>query len=359
LIKKEMTSSKIKILLLALIMFVIIVLFWYYLSLFFHSTSSSRLLCLGIVWLIFLAFSLLFLVLIQNRNTVYLTYVLGLGSFFLFFVRFEKLTVGVYAICLLIFLILIIIGYERISKEKNERLKLSLKKIWKRGLPFLTLGLSLVIAVVYYFNPLLRISQEKIEIPPQVFSLIIRPFSGTVSKMLPFYDPKMTIDEMLTAGTMFKGETSFSLEDISPELIQEFGNLDFENLDIDQLLKDPRVGDLLRQGIGQQTEEVDASFLKNQRAGLEESLGVSLEGDETFDLVLAKIVNSKISEFVGPYAKEVSLGIAVVLFLILRFLSGILSFVIIILAHLIFSLLLLFKIVQKGRIMKEGETIVV
>lgn len=352
-----MTLPKTKILVFGFVMFLITVLFWGFLALFFKSTTLPHLTYFGIGWLLFLSLNLVFFVLVDNRNVIYLTYILGFISFFLFFHSGPKLTIGIYAISLFVFLILMVIGYELIRKEKQERLSLSLRKIWKRGLPLVILGISLIMAVVYYFNPLLNLEQQEMQIPPKVFRIIMAPFSGTIGKMLPFYDPNMTIDEIFTAGTMFgKGEAP-SFESIPPELMEKVSGMDLESMDINQLLKDPQIGALLRQEMSKQTQQVSPSLLKQQRAELEKTLGITLDGNETFDVLLSKIVNDKLKEFVGPRAKEISIGIAVALFLVLRFVGKIFSFVVIIFARLFFYVLLLSKLITKETAMKEGEVV--
>ncbi len=354
-----MTFPKIKILILAAFMLLLTINFWWLLSLFFKTTTVFHLAYLGISWLFFLSFGLLFFILVDSRNTIYTTFALGLGSFLLFFSFLgDRLLTGVYLISLLVFLLLLVIGYELILKEKKERLNLNLQKIWKRGLPFVILGLSLMIAVVYYFNPLLKFDQEEIEIPPQVFSFFLKPFSSLTSKVLPFYSPDMTIDEILTTGSMFEGGGGApALGNISPELLKQIDLIDLENLDINQLLKDPLIGELLRQEMSQQTQKIDPAFLKQQRGNLEKTLGISLEGNETFDLVLAKIVNNTIKGFVGPYGKEISIGIAFALFFVLRLLGKILSFPIIMLSRLFFYALLLLKLITKEQVTRWGEVI--
>lgn len=370
-----MTLPKVKILIFALLMFLVTIYFWWQLSLFFSQgfADLKHLLYLAISWLIFLVLTLLFFVLVESRNTIYLTYILGLACFFLFFpfsisgvigqvdilnnISSGALTTVIYITCLFVFLILLIIGYELIMKERYERLTLSLRKIWKRGLPLIILGLSLIISVVYYFNPLLNLEQEQIHIPPQVFTFLMKPLGGIIGNMLPFYDPDMTIDEILTAGTMMEGGAMPSFEYISPELMEQLGSIDLENLDINELLENPEIGGLIKQEMSSQTEKVDPSILQAQRAELEKSLGITIQGDETFDILLARIVNSKLKDFIGPYAKEISIGIAVALFLALRLIAKLFSFVIIILSRIFFNVLLLLKLIQKDQVMREGEII--
>lgn len=356
-----MAPIKIKIIVFALLMFLITVFLWWQLSLFLTKgfVDLSHLAYIGIAWLLFSAFSLVFLFLVEQRNIIFLTYIFGIGSFFLFFVGAEKLTLGMYGTATFVFLLLLIIAYERILKEKQERVTMILRKIWKRGLPFIILGLSLIIAVVYYFNPLLKVGQQEIKIPSEIFRMLLKPASGFLSSILPFYDENMTIDEILTTGSMLEGgdTSSLSLDQISPELLQRIDIGNIEDLDINELLNNPEIGTLVREQLSQQTQKIPSSVLAQQRKALEQSLGITIKGNETFDILIASVVNDKLKDFVGPRAKELSVGIAVALFFVLRLLGKIFSFFIIIFARIILSFLLLINIADKKEVTKQGETI--
>ncbi len=347
-------TSKIKHLILALFMFLATILFWGYLSLFFKSASLSHLVYLILSWLLLLIFLLLFSVLIKRRNLIFLTYILGLASFFLFFPFSQELVVGSYLIGLLLFLLCLIIGTELMLLEKEQRLMLRLKKIWKRGLPWAITGIALMIALVYYFNPLVNINQEKIEIPTEVFSFILKPASGIVGKMIPFYDPEMTIDETLASNMVLQGQ-GLALQEIPLDLIDKIDFENLEDIDINKLLKDPEVKSFLKE----QAKEggVDQSLLAEQRKQLSASLGVELKGDETMEVILANLVNSKLGEFVGPYSREISFGIAVALFFVLQLVGKLFALLAVIITQVVFSILHVCKIVKIEEKMKPGEVI--
>ena len=292
-----------KIFILCILMFVVIVLFWWQLSLFFVKQANlTHLILSGVGWFMFLSMTLLFLVLIDNKNVVYTTFFLSFLFFFAFFRFFNNIPFSAYTITLLLFFALLVFAHGRILKEKKHRLKLSLYMIWKRGLPYIIWGLALIISVVYYFNPLLKIDQKEIQIPSKVFSIVFAPSQKILGIIMPFYKSDMTIDQMIGANQF---------------------------IDTNQ----------------------------QRRGQLAESIGVGLQGNETIDIVLARLVNSKIKEFVGPYAKEISFGIAFALFLGLKVIGEIFSFIAIILSKIIFSLLLFFKVIKKEQIMKKTDVI--
>ncbi len=348
-----MTAKKLKMFILSLFVIASSFLFWWKLSLFTYSASLSRLVLIGIFSLLFLCFSLIFMVLVDNRNILFVTYMIVLGLFFLFF-QAHGLELQVYISALLLFLGLFVLGYEFISKEEKERRHISLRRIWKRGLPILIIGLSLIIAVVYYFNPLLKIKQKKVEIPTQFFSTVMTPFKSIIRQTIPFYQPGMTIDEMIITSESMKNPSIMA--NISPDTIKnikkELNQTDFENLDTSQLLENK---EFLKMLSGQLKENVPDSALEEKKQEIEDSLGVKVNGDETLDDIVAGMINDKLSNFIGPYTKEVSILIAVALFLFLRFLFGLLGFIIIIFSRLIIRLLIVLKVVEikEAQVSKE------
>lgn len=346
-------NSKIKHFIFAFLMILASVFLWYCLFLFFFSVSLSHLFYLVVSWLVFLIFFLLFCLLIENRNLVHLTFIVSAACFFLFFFTGEEMVIGPYAVGVLVFLLFLVIAAELMSKEKEQRLKVCIKKVWRRGLPLVVTALSLIIALVYYFNPLLKIGQEKIEIPSEVFGFILKPASGIVGKMIPFYDPEMTIDQTLTTGLTLQGKQE--TQDIPADLLNKIDFNNLEDLDVNALLQNPEVKDFLKEQVSQ--GEIDKELLAEQRKQLSQSLGVEIKGDETMEVVVANLVNSKIDEFIGPWAKEISLGIAIALFFVLKLVGNLFGLLAMILSRLLFSVLLLFKVVRIEQEMRPGEVI--
>ncbi|MBU4370101.1 hypothetical protein KKG58_05105, partial [Patescibacteria group bacterium] len=347
---------KIKSLIFAFFMFLAAILFWGYLSLFFTSVSGVYLLYLALSWLGFLIIFSLLTVLVNNKKIIYLCLILSLSCFFLFFpFSFtQEIITGSYIIGLLLFLVCLIIGTELMFFEKEQRLNVNLRKFWKKGLPWAITGIALIVSLVYYFNPLVNINQEKIEIPTEIFSFILKPASGIIGKMIPFYDPEMTIDETLASGMVLQGQGVKS-QDIPSDLINK---IDFNNLDeinINELLNDPEIKSFLKEQVSE--GGIDQSLLTEQRKQLSETLGVELKGNETMEIVLANLVNSKLGEFVGPYSKEISFGIAVALFFVLKLVGKIFALLAIIIAQIIFSILRVFKVIRIEQEMKPGEVI--
>ena len=266
-----MKSISLKYFVFSFLILLMFILFFWRLTLFFIYPSLIHLGELGIIYLIFLALISLFFFLMDNRYFVYSTLLLSSFSFLIFF-SFND----IYLLSGLLALILLIIGYEYSRHERKERIKLSLRKSCFKGLSFVILAVSLLLAVIYYFNPLLTIDQQVLEIPPETFRPIV---------------------------------------DLSNEILL----------------------DSLPVGLSQ--------------AGL-----INLE-NQGIEIELAQSVNNALEEFIGPYSQEISIGLAIALFLILRFIGMILRIISIIIARIIFYILFICKATKINSQMKSIEVI--
>ncbi len=249
----------------------VIILFFRLLFLFFIYPNSIYLIKLGIIYLILLVFISLFFFLIDNRYFIYSTLSLSAFSFLIFF-PFSN----VYFLTGFLVLLLLGIGYECSRYEKKQRIKLSLGKTCSKGLPFVILAMSLLLSVIYYFNPLLMIDQQELEIPPRTF----RPLAIFLNKMF----------------------------------------LDILPADLSQ------------------TELINLEYgaIENQ---------------------LAANVNQNLKEFIVPHSQEISVGLAVALFLALRVVGIILAIIAVILARIIFYILFICKATKINSQMKSIEVI--
>lgn len=266
-----MKSISLRYFVFSFLILLISILFFWRLSLFFIYPSLSYLWQIGIIYLIFLTFVPLFFFLIDNRYIVYPTLCLSAFSFFVFF-PFS----GVYFSTGLLVLLLFGLGYEYSRHEKEQRIKLSLGKSCFKGLSFVILAISLLLAMIYYFNPLLTINQEALEVSPQFFEPLVVLSDGIIQSSLP-------------------------------------------------------------NGLAQD--------------GLIDSFKQEIE------VKLAQSVNQALKGFIGPYAREISIGLAIALFLALRFVGMILRIISIILSRIIFYILFICKIVKVDSEMRSKEIV--
>ena len=351
-----MDKKQIKPLASALLVFVAAIFFWQQLfSLFSNNNIQSRnFISFGIFSVIFISFLLLFFILIKDRKIIYLTMLISSGFFFIF-PKFNY----IYLFGILIFLLLLIFSYERIRSEKEDRLKLSLRMIWSRGLCFIVIGMALIISIIYYFNPWLKFGQNENIIDPKIIQSLIKPISGIFAQSIPFYNSEMTVDQITAVQLMISDPSLKSLNlptDLMAKLKPKIKIDKNGKTDMNVLTKDPEAAALIKQVLS--SSKIDPRLLTQQRTALAKTFGgVELKGDETLDIILVKLVNSKLSQFIGPYVNQISIAIAVGLFFFLWFIECILTFVAVILSQIIFLILKLCKVVGIEKVMKEGQDV--
>lgn len=357
-----MTKEQFKVLIFILFTLIASVFFWWQtLNIFqVENIQISDLIYFGTSFLVFLVFLLLQFILTEVRGTAYFAiFLLGLISILIYLWRFGVNSLNYYyLVSVLISLILLMIAYELMGLEREDRLRLSLGKIWQRGLPIIVIALSLIISIIYYFHPLLKFSQDKIELPLQLMKWLMKPMGPMFSKVLPFYDPKMTIDEMLAASlAMTGGEEGLDIKSLGPEILAKIPAEKLMTMGSEELLKDPEIKALIKQQLVKKSKGVDQRLIAQQREDFAKSLGIKLTGKETMDEVINKLINARLGEFIGPYYKQISIGIAIIFFFLLRFIFGLLGIIAIILARIFFTLLRRFKVVEVVLVTKEGETL--
>ncbi|MCF7906925.1 hypothetical protein K9K85_01425 [Patescibacteria group bacterium] len=146
----------------------IMILFSWALSLLFSSPTLSYLWRWGLSYFCLLSLISLFFFLNKNRSLVYS--VIGLLAIVpFFFFSWQK----VYFLIGLLIFALLAIGYECVHRERKQRVKISLRKSFRPALIFSILAFSLLLATVYYFNPLVIIDQETVKVSSETFRPLI------------------------------------------------------------------------------------------------------------------------------------------------------------------------------------------
>ena len=124
----------------------------------------------SIGFLILLIFLCLSLLLLKSKLISLITLAIILISFlFSFGFKLEYLTV------LFLALLFFIFGAFRIINEKEVRIKFTIIRILRYGLPHILTGLAIIIAAAYYFSPLAIQGDNRIEIPRPLFDVVIQP----------------------------------------------------------------------------------------------------------------------------------------------------------------------------------------
>lgn len=347
-----MNSSKvIKTFILAFLVILLGALFWKSLAGVYlkGDLSVTSLIWFGASLLLFLVFLLFFSLLVEKKLIAFLIYLFSLATFFIFFPFNYWLAVG-----LTVLFVAFILSRVLIQRERNERLKISMRSVFKVGLPWTMTMLALFIGFVGYFHPLTPTDKNEINLPSQILNWLVKPLAGTLSKALPMLSENTTIDEALATSVATQ---NIDLVSLSPALLAQLKGKNIKDLSPAELMKDPAIAKILQAEAAKQAKKINPQVLAQQRNDLAKTLGISLTGKETMSDVINKIINAKIKDMVGPAIGVLPFISAILIFVVLRLVFIPLGWLIILLALLIFQFLRIFKFVKIEKVMKEGEDV--
>jgi len=344
-------SSTIKVFIFAVLLLIFAFLFWQQLVNVYLKGNLSwhSLLWLGIWLVFFLVFLLFFSLLVEAKGVFLVVYLLTIGLFFIFFPFHYYLLIGAG----LLFLILLL-SHALMQKERNERLKISLRPIFKNGLKLTLFFLALFLALVSYFYPLVKIDEKGISLPPKILESVLKPLSKNLAQVLPFFESEITIDEMIGMSLLMEKIDPSSL---SPELLKKFQGKDLKEINLQELLKDPEIAEFLKQEAKKQVKKVDPKILARQRSEMSKSLGIELTGNEKIAEVINKLASKQLQRLLGPYIKYLPIISAILTFIVLSMIFVPFSWIVILVTLFVFMILKIFRIVRIEKVMREGEDV--
>ena len=267
---------------------------WCLKNIFYRENLSLNFWILAFVVFIFWGIALsLAMLLIKDKKILYGSFIVMAGAFGMFFNN-EPFY---YLIGLVILFCAFIIGAAKIKREEEIQVKLNFYRIWKRGLPIFVTALALLIAMVYYFSPALdKLDKKEIIIPRNTFDMIIAPFESLIKARLPQESPDLNVK---------------AVDFLKPQEISDLK--DKYNIVI---TKDESIRDLLYQFTEYQINSVDA-----------------------------------------PYEKFIPIGLAITLFLALKFIGLFYVLAVILFTWLFLRLLIVLKFASFNKETKEVETV--
>ncbi len=344
-------SSTIKVFIFFTLVLISAFLFWQRLANVYlkGDLSTNSFIWFGVSLLAFMVFFLFFSLLVENKGVFLLIHSIVLAGFFIFF-RFNPWL----AIGLVILFAAFILSRSLMQKERNECLKISLRRIFQNGLKLTLLFLALFLGLLAYFYPLVKIDERGINLPPKILELVLKPLSKTTGGALPFFEPEMTIDEMIVATLSTE---KIDLTSLTPEMIKKFQGKNLKEMNPQELLKDPEIVEFLKQEAKKQAKKIDPKILAQQRNEMAKNLGIELKGDEKIVEVINKLASQQLQSLLGPYLKYLPIISAVLTFLVLTSIFVPFSWIVILVSLLIFKILLVFRVVKVEKVMKEGEDV--
>lgn len=187
---------------LSLFCLILALAFWYTLNNLFlwrEGSVINDLLLAFLFFSLFFIFSMIYLLLVDNRKIVVIASFFMVFSSLIFLLRKNGTWVGIPAIIsysastLLLFTAYNMTNRNILNDRKNSIVFHPGSSIAKAG-PMLLVIFAILISVIFYFNfPLLN-SEGEIEVEESLIELASRPFGSIINNFIPIYDFDMNVD---------------------------------------------------------------------------------------------------------------------------------------------------------------------
>jgi len=268
---------------------------WYFLRYVFYigNLTTGCWIAGGILFILWGIVLCLAMLLIRDKRILFGSFLITILLFGLFFNN-EPFY---YLVCLIILFVAFVSANDRIIREENVQVNLNFWRIWKRGLPIFMTALILLISVVYYFSPHIEKFQHKqITVPRKFFNTIIAPLEGVIISRL-------------------EGQ--------------------IKDLDV----------------------EASKILTPQQIADLKQKYGIEIQKNETIKDFLYALINYQLNNVSDPYKQFIPIGLAIAMFLGLKFISLFYVAFVILFSWLVLRILILLKFARIETETREVETI--
>jgi hypothetical protein len=347
---------------LSLFCLILALAFWYTLNNLFlwrEGSVINDLLLAFLFFSLFFIFSMIYLLLVDNRKIVVIASFFMVFSSLIFLLRRNGTWVGVPAIIsyaastLLLFAAYNMTNRNILNDRKNSIIFHPGSSIVKAG-PMLLVVFALLFSVIFYFNFPLFNSEGEIEVEEPLIELASRPFGSIINNFIPIYDFDMNVDEFVILTTMLglpftqkegvELESLIKMDEPPEEVINYLRNKGIYNIEevnfAEYLQEDEEFKNLLIEEIRKFAAGTDPILLYKYRNNLSENWNIKIGPDEKMGQVYTRLVNSKINQ-VPPkllslfliFPAVIFFGILQVSFLILNFLYAFLGWAILIIFY--------------------------
>jgi len=360
--------------------FILSVVFWYLLKKFFLWEEGKILLNLiyaFIFFCIFFIFSMIYLVLIDNRKIVFLSSIFIIFSFLVFFLRKDGIWVSIPAIigyvilAWTLFAVFNLTNKNLIYERKNTIVFHPAKSILKAA-PTLMVIFAILFSVVFYFNFPFMDKDGNIAVKEEHVEKLTKPFGEAVNRYIPIYDLEMSVDEFIVLTTFIglpfaMGEEEEELRPLvnmekPPEGIVSYfrdkGIYNLEEVNIIQYMReDEEFRELFIEEIKKLAHEASPYLMSKYRENLSKNWELELTSKDRMGEVYTRLINTKVNE-VPKKIRDLFLIIpAIVLFSTLEIVFIILGFI---LSFICWILLIIFyksKFYHYRKVQVEKEEI--
>lgn len=292
--------------------------------------------------------------LVDNIWVVLSVYFLS-SVFFLIFFSFRIL----YVLAVVILFLTLFTGYFRIVKEKKDRVKFSIRKVAKYGLPGFMTAMVLLSSVAYYYAVSKVIKVKGLQIPRQVFDKAVEPVGKVMPSFLPGFKKEASIEEIIYLSLINQMEKEAEQGKEIQLPFELINSLKKEKIDVKDkkavftaLRENPRIKE---QGMKLLLESQKG---EDKNKGIEQTLkefGISKE--ESFFDGLYKVVNQKVKEIAQPYLKYLPIIFGLIFFGTFKFISLFIVWAVYLLSWLLIKILIALKFVKLEKEQREVEVL--
>jgi len=375
-------EAKIKIIkssFLSLLCFILSVIFWYLLKRFFLWEEGRILLDFINTFLsfgIFFIFSMIFLVLIDNRKIVILSSFFIIFSFLVFFLRKDGIWVSIPAIiCYIIFTWILFVIFNSTNKnliyERKNSIVFHPGKSVLKAAPTLMVIFAILFSVIFYFNFPFIDKEGKIVIKEVYVEKVSKPFGEAINRYIPIYDLEMSIDEFIVLTTFIglpfaQGEEGeerplITMEKPPEEILNYFRDKSIYNLEeadfMQYMREDEEFRKLFIEEIKGLASKINPYLMNKYRQNLSKNWGLELSGEDRMGEVYTRLINTKLNEIPKNIRNLFLIIPAVVLFGILQITFIILGFILSFICWVILIILYKAKFYHYRKVQVEKEEI--
>ena len=333
---------------LSLFTFLLAIAFWYFLRELFIWQEGKTILNLiytSIFFSLFIIFSLVYLVLIDNRKIVLLSSFFISFSFLAFFLReYGNWVDRVAIISYVVSAFILFIGYSTANRnlisERKNSITFHPAKTIMRAVPTFMIVFAILLSVIFYFNFPLMDKDKNIEIKEEHLKKVSEPFGDMINRYLPVYYLDITADEFIILNLFLnlpfvQGEEeikpSVDIDKIPEEIenyLKDKGVNNLEEINYTQYMReDKEFRILFIEEIKKITDKANPNLLSRYRLNLSNNWDIKLSGKESMGRVYTQLINNRINQFPERTKNLLLILPAIVLFEIIQIAFIILGFI--------------------------------
>ena len=345
----------------SLFTFLLAIAFWYFLRMLFIWQEGRIILNLiytSIFFSIFIIFSLVYLVLVDNRKIVLISSFFISLSFLVFFLRVDgnwvdRVTIISYVITAFILFIGFSAANRNLISERKNSIIFHPARTIIRAVPTFMIVFAILLSVIFYFSFPLMDKDRNIKIREEHLKKISEPFSDIINRYLPVYDLDITADEFVILNLFLnlpfiQGEEEikppFDIDKIPEKIANYLKDKGVNNLEeinyMQYMREDKEFRILFIEEIKKLTDLANPYLLSRYRLNLSNNWDIELSGKETMGRVYTQLVNNRINQF-PERTKNLLLilpavalfGIMQIAFIILGFIYSLFSWVVLIIFY--------------------------